>query len=132
METGKSPLFEVRRMDVEAEKSLDGFKQADEATRVKVSDEKDENLPFYFEKSSLDDHNKMAKKVNVEVVSTPETNKSNRSMWLHADVKNDSDDEEKRSSNFQKSNTKPQIGKNTPVYVYTYKVTDAPFCFFID
>ncbi|KAK1441429.1 hypothetical protein QVD17_07315 [Tagetes erecta] len=122
---GKSPLFEVRRMDVEAEKSLDGFKQADEATRVKISDEEDENLS-YFEKSSRDEHNKMAKKVNLEVVSTPEMNKSNRVVWLHDDVKDDSDGEdEKRSSSFRKSNTKQQTRKHTPVYVYTYKILEA-------
>ncbi|KAI3776683.1 hypothetical protein L1987_46471 [Smallanthus sonchifolius] len=122
---GKSPLYEVRRMDVEAERSLDGSKHADEATRVEVSDEEDDNMSFYFEKSSRDEHNKIAKKANVEVVSTPEMNKSDRAERFHEGVGGDSDvEDEEHSSNSRKSRTK-QSRENTLVYVYTYKILES-------
>ncbi|KAJ0845791.1 putative AAA domain-containing protein, R3H [Helianthus annuus] len=103
---GKSPLFEVRRMDAEAERSLDGSKHADEATRVEIPDEEDENTPFYFEKSSRDEHEKAER--------------------VHEGVKDDFDDEdEEHFTKFRKLSTKQQSRKNAPVYVYTYKILEA-------
>ncbi|KAL9998873.1 putative AAA domain-containing protein, R3H [Helianthus debilis subsp. tardiflorus] len=123
---GKSPLFEVRRMDAEAERSLDGSKHADEVTRVEIPDEEDENTPFYFEKSSQDEHKKISKKVNVEVVSTPEMTKSERTERVHEGVKDDFEDEdEEHFTKFRKLSTKQQSRKNAPVYVYTYKILEA-------
>ncbi|KAI3761754.1 hypothetical protein L1987_52176 [Smallanthus sonchifolius] len=122
---GKSPLYEVRRMDAEAERSLDSSKHTDEATRVEVSDEENDNMSFYFEKSSRVEHNKIAKKANVEVVSTPEMNKSDRAERFHEGVGGVSDvEDEEHSSNSRKSRTK-QSRENTPVYVYTYKILEA-------
>ncbi|KAI7752185.1 hypothetical protein M8C21_010867 [Ambrosia artemisiifolia] len=123
---GKSPLFEVRHMDAEAERSLDGSKHADEATRVEISDEEDENMPFYFEKSSRDELKKISKKVNLEVVSTLEMNKSDRAERVHEGVRDDSDwEDEEHSTKFRKLSTKQQSRKNAPVYVYTYKILEA-------
>ncbi|KAK9070262.1 hypothetical protein SSX86_010662 [Deinandra increscens subsp. villosa] len=123
---GKSPLFEVRRMSAEAERSLDGSKHADESTRVEISDEEDENMSFNYEKTSRDKRSKIAKKGNVEVVSTPEMNKSDRAERLREGVKDDSDGEdEQHSFNYRKSSTKQLRRKSTPVYVYTYKILEA-------
>ncbi|XP_076926653.1 protein SEEDLING PLASTID DEVELOPMENT 1-like [Bidens hawaiensis] len=122
---GKPPLYEIRRMDTEAKRSLDGSKHADEATPVEISDE---NMSFYFEKSNRDEHKKINKKVNVEVVSSPKMNKSDNTERVHERVKDGSDEEDEEhehSSKFRKLSTKQQSRKSTPVYVYTYKILEA-------
>ncbi|KAL8199586.1 hypothetical protein R6Q57_013154, partial [Mikania cordata] len=122
---GKAPLFEVRHMNAEAERSLDGSKHVKEATQVKISDEEDEKMSFYFEKSSIAEHKNISKKMNL-AVSTPELNKSDTTERLHDGINDDSDGEdEEHSSSFGKSRTKQQSRNNTPVYVYTYKILEA-------
>lgn len=125
---GKSPLFEVRRMDTEAERSLDRAQPADEATHVEILNQEDENLPSYFEKLSSNEDNKITKRAKAHTVLIPKMNKSERVEQLNEDIKDDFEsdgEDEEHSSTFRKSGTKQQYRKNTPVYVYTYKILEA-------
>ncbi|GJW79013.1 P-loop containing nucleoside triphosphate hydrolase superfamily protein, partial [Tanacetum coccineum] len=121
---GKSPLFEIRRMDAEAEKSKEVSKQDEEPTRIELPDveDEDEDMSFYFE------DNKITKHSNVEIVSTPKMKKSDRAERLTVSVKNDIKtdmEDEEDSSKARKLSTKRQTKKITPVYVYTYKILEA-------
>lgn len=121
---GKSPLFEIRRMDAEADKSKEVPKHDEEPTRIELPDveDEDEDMSFYFE------DNKITKHVNVEIVSTPKMKKSDRAERVTIstmdDIKTDVEDEED-SSKSRKLSTKRQSRKTTPVYVYTYKILEA-------
>nr|GEW21692.1 P-loop containing nucleoside triphosphate hydrolases superfamily protein [Tanacetum cinerariifolium] len=121
---GKSPLFEIRHMDAEAEKSKEVSKQDEEPTRIELPEveDEDEDMSFYFE------DNKITKHANVEIVSTPKMKKSDRAERLAVSVKNDIKtdmEDEEDSSKARKLSTKRQTKKITPVYVYTYKILEA-------
>lgn len=132
-------MFEIRCMDAEAERSLNGSQHADETTRVGILNQEDvfdeEDQLSYFEKLSCDEDNKKLKHVNVQNASTPaKKNKSERAERVKEVVKDniESDElDEERSFNSRKLSRKELSRKNTPVYVYTYKVTYSPFCFFV-
>ncbi|PWA50712.1 P-loop containing nucleoside triphosphate hydrolases superfamily protein [Artemisia annua] len=121
---GKNPLFEIRRMNAEADKSKEVPKHDEEPTRIELPDleDEEEDMSFYFE------DNKITKHVNVEIVSTPKMKKSDRAERLTVstldDIKTDVEDEED-SSKSRKLSTKRQSRKTTPVYVYTYKILEA-------
>lgn len=115
---GKSPLFEIRGMDAEAERSLNGSQHTDEATRIEMSNEED----------VLDEDNKTSKKANIEIVSTPKKNGSNRVERVREDIKDDieSDGEDKQEFlHFRQLSSKQRIRRSSPVYVYTYKILEA-------
>ncbi|XP_071713814.1 protein SEEDLING PLASTID DEVELOPMENT 1-like [Rutidosis leptorrhynchoides] len=125
---GKSPLFEMRRMDAESKRSSDSYQHIEDLSDDDddLSDEEDED---YFEKWSHDEDKKITKQATVQVVSTPKMNKSdNNTEQVHQIIKDDIEsdtEDEQHSLNSQKLSRRKQFRKNTPVYVYTYKILEA-------
>lgn len=131
---GKPPLFEIRRMKPEYERSKDVSETVDEETKIEISykedvlNEEDEDLSPNFEKLSRFKNKKIAKKENVNMVSSRKMEKSDITELVFEEIKDDveSDVEEKeRSSNVRKLSRKQQNRRKSPVYVYTYKILEA-------
>ncbi|XP_023772031.1 protein SEEDLING PLASTID DEVELOPMENT 1 [Lactuca sativa] len=132
---GRPPLYEIRRMADESERSKDVSDLPKEATMVEISykedvlDAEDEHLSPDFEKSRRYEDKKIRKQENSRI-STPKLNKSDNTDRVFQDIKDDVEsdgEEEDRSSNIRKLNSKPQsrTKTKTPVYVYTYKILEA-------
>ncbi|KAL4554298.1 hypothetical protein LXL04_039577 [Taraxacum kok-saghyz] len=120
---GRPPLYEIRRMAAESERSI----PTDEATMVEISYKEDEHVPPNKSSRSYEDK-RIAKQENVRT-STPKLIKSDTTDRVFQDIKDhvesDRDDDHEPSSNFQKLSSKPQSTTKTPVYVYTYKILEA-------
>ncbi|XP_070031400.1 protein SEEDLING PLASTID DEVELOPMENT 1 isoform X2 [Nicotiana tomentosiformis] len=118
---GKSPLFEIRRLEIEAENSIESslFAQEDQVNDSELTDKVEKKDKIESEREYVKKKDKVesdGEYVNYHLQSNNENNK----------VKFESDEEDEDHPNSKKLGTNGSISKRKSlVYVYTYKIQDA-------
>ncbi|XP_059289030.1 protein SEEDLING PLASTID DEVELOPMENT 1 isoform X1 [Lycium ferocissimum] len=123
---GKSPLFEIRRLESEAENLIESslFAQEDQVNDFELTDkvEKKDRMEYVKKKDKVEsDREYVKKKDKVEYV-----NYNLQSNNEDKKVKFESDEEDDDHPNSTKLGTSGYACKRTtPVHVYTYKIQEA-------